>query len=93
MLLVSDGVVEHLGAEIADKGLIGMIVAPVIVKPLLALRCEATIVADKGILSVRLCMTVLYQVTLKAEGFKEFLAVISAPVFTVDVELGAQLGV
>ena len=93
VLLVSDGVVEHLGAEITDKGLIGMIVAPVVVKPLLALRCEATIVADKGVFSVRLGVAVLYQVTLRPEGFKALIAVISAPVFTVDVKLDAQLGV
>ena len=91
MLLVSDGVVEHLGAEIADKGLIGMIVTPVVVKPLLVLRREATVVTDKGVFSVRLSVTVFYQITFSPEGLKAFLAVISAPVFTVDVELGAQL--
>ena len=90
VLLVSDGVVEHLGAEVAHKGLVGMIVAPVVVKPLLAFRCEATIVANKGILSVRLGVAVFYQVTFSPEGFKALLTVISAPVFTVDVELGAQ---
>ena len=93
MLLVPDGVVERLGAEIADKGLIGMIVTPVVVEPLLALRREATIVTDIGVFSVRLSVTVFYQVAFRPEGFKAFLAVISAPMFTVDVELDAQLGV
>ena len=93
MLLVPDGVVEHLGAEVADKGLIGMVVTPVVVEPRLALRSEATIVTDIGVFSVRLGVAVFYQVNFSPEGFKAFLAVISAPVFTVDVELGAQLGV
>ena len=93
MLLVPDGVVEHLGAEIANEGLIGMIVTPVVVESLLALRSEATIVTDKEFFSVRLVVTVFYQVAFLPEGFKAFLAVISAPVLSVDVEFGAQLGV
>ena len=93
MLLVPDGVVEHLGAEVAHKGLTGMVVTPVVVEPRLALRSEATIVTDIGVFSVRLGVAVFYQVNFSPEGFKAFLAVISAPVFTVDVELGAQLGV
>ena len=91
MLLVPDGVVEHLGADITDEGLVGMIVTPVVVKPLLALRSEATIVTDKEFFSVRLVVTVFYQVAFLPEGFKAFLAVISAPVLSVDVEFGAQL--
>ena len=47
MLLVPDGVVEHLGAELANKGLSGMIITPVVVESLLALCSEATIVTDK----------------------------------------------
>ena len=91
MLLVPDGVVEHLGAEVADKGLTGMVVTPVVVEPRLALRSEATIVTDIGVFSVRLGVAVFYQVNFGPEGFKAFLAVISPPVFPVDVEFCAQL--
>ena len=93
MLLVPDGVVEHLGAEIANEGLIGMIVTPVVVESLFALRSVATIVTNEGVFSVRLGVTVLYQITFGPEGFKAFLAVISAPVLPVDVEFDAQLRV
>ena len=93
MLLVPDGVVEHLGAEVAHKGLIGMVVTPVVVESLLALRSEATVVTDEGVFSVRLRVAVFYQITFCPEGFKAFLAVISAPVLPVDVEFCAQLRV
>ena len=85
MLLVPDGVVEHLGAELANKGLSGMIITPVVVESLLALRSEATVVTDKGVFSVRLAVAVFYQLTFCPEGFEAFLAVISPPVFPVDV--------
>ena len=91
--MLADLLIHIFGAGRLLFSTVSIFVTPVVVESLFALRSVATIVTNEGVFSVRLGVAVLYQITFGPEGFKAFLAVISAPVLPVDVEFDAQLRV